>query len=75
MRHLPALLIGCAIVGYLLVRIGCELKSGRLLARGWKPYASREDNSMLYWSSIGIEAFVVLLVACIVVLFIMGTWT
>jgi hypothetical protein len=30
---------------------------------------------MLYWSSIGIEAFVVLFVAGSVVLFIMGTWT
>jgi hypothetical protein len=49
-----------------------ELSSGKLLARGWKVYASRQDNPMLYWSSIVLQTFVALFLICMFVLVVLG---
>jgi hypothetical protein len=49
-----------------------ELSSGKLLARGWKVYARRQDNPMLYWSSIVLQTFVALFLICMFVLAVLG---
>jgi hypothetical protein len=46
----------------------CELRTGKLLSRGWKVIGKREDNPMLYWSSIVLESFMALFLFCLWVL-------
>jgi hypothetical protein len=45
-----------------------ELRTGKLLSRGWKVIGKREDNPMLYWSSIVLESFMALFLFCLWVL-------
>jgi hypothetical protein len=49
-----------------------ELSSGKLLARGWKVYTSRQDNPMLHWSSLVLQTFVALFLICMLVLVALG---
>jgi hypothetical protein len=59
MKVLPVLFVGI-FVALLVGEIIYELGSGKLLARGWKVYTRRQDNPMLYWSSIVLQMFVAL---------------
>jgi hypothetical protein len=45
-----------------------ELKTGKLLARGWKVIGKREDNPMWYWSSMALKSFIALFLLCLWVL-------
>jgi hypothetical protein len=45
-----------------------ELRTGKLLARGWKVFGMREDNPMLYWSSMAVKSFIALFLMCLCVL-------
>jgi len=54
-------------------RVAYQLRSGKLLARGSKVYANRAENPMLYWSSITLEALVMLFVFCTFALVLLGT--
>jgi hypothetical protein len=68
----PVIVVGSLIVALLLGETVYQLFSGKLLARGWKPYLSREQNPMLYWSSIGLQIVVVLVVICVICLAVLG---
>jgi hypothetical protein len=63
-----ATVVGFLIVALLVGEIVYELRTGKLLARGWKVYAKREDNPMLFWSSVALEIFVALIIVGAVVL-------
>ena len=45
-----------------------ELKTGNLLAKGWKVIGRREDNPMWYWSSMALKSFITLFLMCLWVL-------
>jgi hypothetical protein len=67
-----AIVYGLVAVALLLgfVRIVCELRTGKFFARGWKgrAYATREQNPVLYWSSMILEILVALLVTYVFVM-------
>ncbi len=69
---MPAILFGFLIAAVLIGEIVYELSSGKLLARGWKVYAKREDNPMLFWSSVALQTFVALFVIGMLVLVLVG---
>ena len=60
-------------MGLLLGTIAYELKTGKLLNRGWKVYARRDDNPMLYWASVMLQVIVALIFAGIWLLAIFGS--
>jgi hypothetical protein len=62
------ILIAALLVGGIVY----ELSSGKLLAWGWKVYAKRQDNPMLFWSSVALQMFVVLIVVGAVALALMS---
>ena len=66
------MVVGFLIIALLVGEIIYELRTGKLLARGWKVYAKREDNPMLFWSSVTLQIFVALFVIGVVVLAVMG---
>jgi predicted permease len=45
-----------------------ELRTGKLLSRGWKVIERREDNPMLYWSSIALESLIAFFLLCLWIL-------
>ena len=53
--------LGVLMCGFLVGGLIYELKTGTLVGRGWKVYAHRQDNPMLYWSSITIEVIFALI--------------
>lgn len=60
-------LVGLALLlGF--VRIVYELTTGKFFGRGWKVYATREQNPRLYWTSMSLEILGALLVTSIVVM-------
>jgi len=65
---MPAIVVGLLILALWLGEIVYELSTGKLLARGWKVYARREDNPMLYWSSMALKILVALFITCVVVI-------
>jgi len=69
---MPAMIVGILIIAVLVGEIVYELRTGKLLARGWKVYAKREHNPMLFWSSVTLQMFVALFVICVVIVFVMG---
>ena len=73
MKGAPVMVVGSLIVAFLLGETIYQLISGKLLARGWKPYLNREHNPMLYWSSIGLQIVVVLVVIYVICLAVLGT--
>ncbi len=62
MKVAPILVAGFLIAALLLAEIIYQLISGKLLARGWRVFAKREQNPMLFWSSIALQMVVVLIV-------------
>ena len=70
---MPVLFVGFFIVALLMGEIVYELISGKLLARGWKVYARRQDNPMLFWSSLALQMLVALFVLCMVILVAAGS--
>lgn len=58
------------IVMSLLVGFGriYELLTGKCFGRGWKVYASRDQNPRLYWITMSLEILGALLVTSIVVM-------
>jgi hypothetical protein len=69
---MPVMFVGFLAVALLTGEIVYELSSGNLLARGWKVYTRRQDNPMLYWSSIVLQMLVALFVLCMVLVFAVG---
>jgi hypothetical protein len=69
---MPVLFVGF-FVALFVGEIIYELSSGKLLARGWKVYTKRQDNPMLYWSSIALQTFLALFLLCLFVLVVLGT--
>ena len=69
---MPAMVVGFLIIALLVGEIIYELRTGKLLARGWKVYAKREDNPMLFWSSVALQIFVALFITGVVVLAVVG---
>ena len=63
---MPALVIALFLFALLLGEIVYEISTGKLLARGWKVYARRQDNPMLYWSSMTLKILITLFTAFIV---------
>jgi len=63
----PIIIVGSLIVAFLLAHTGYQLFSGKLFARGWNPFLVREQNPMLFWSSICLQ-FVVVLIVCYVII-------
>ncbi len=72
---MPAMVVGFLIIALLVGEIIYELRTGKLLARGWKVYAKREDNPMLFWSSVALQIFVALFITGVVVLAVVGLKT
>jgi hypothetical protein len=62
------LMIAALLVGGIVY----ELSSGKLLTWGWKVYARRQDNPMLFWSSVALQMFVALIVVGVAVLTLMN---
>jgi hypothetical protein len=60
-------------VALLVGGIVYELSSGKLLAWGWKVYSRRQDNPMLYWSSIVLQILVALFVLCMFIVVALGS--
>lgn len=60
---------GLVAVALLLgfVRIAYELRTGKFFVRGWKVYATRDQNPRLYWTSMILEIAGALLVTSIFV--------
>jgi hypothetical protein len=56
--------MGSLIVALLIGETVYEIATGNLLARGWKPYLRREQNPMVYWSTIGLQVFIISVVVC-----------
>jgi hypothetical protein len=69
---MPVLFVGFFIVALLIGEIAYELISGKLLVRGWKVYARRQYNPMLFWSSLALQMLVALFVLCMVILVAAG---
>ncbi len=67
----PVLIMGF-FLALLVGELVYELSSGKLLARGWRVYTKRQDNPMLYWSSIVLQTLVALFVLCMFVLVVLG---
>jgi hypothetical protein len=65
---MPAMVVGFLIIALLVGEIIYELRTGKLLARGWKVYSKREDNPMLFSSRIALHIFVTLFVIGVVAL-------
>ena len=63
---MPAMVIALFLFALLLGEVVYELRTGKLLARGWKVFARREDNPMLYWSSMALKIVMTLFVAFVV---------
>ncbi len=55
---------GLVVVALLfgLARIVYELTTGKFFGRGWKVYATRDQNPRLYWTSMILEILGALLV-------------
>ena len=60
------LIVTSLLVGF--VRIVYELLTGKCFGRGWKVYASRDQNPRLYWITMSVEILGALLVASITVM-------
>lgn len=63
---MPAMVIALFLFALLLGEVVYELGTGKLLARGWKVFARRDDNPMLYWSSMTLKILMTLFVAFVV---------
>jgi hypothetical protein len=62
------LILGSVIVAFFIGQTAYEITTGRLLARGWKPYMTRGQNPMVYWSTIAIQIFLISAAVCILAL-------
>jgi len=60
------------LVTFFVGELVCELRTGKLLARGWKIIERRQDNPMLYWSSMALKSFVALFLMDLWVLTFLG---
>ncbi len=72
---MPFLFVGFFMVALLVGGIVYELSSGKLLAWGWKVYTRRQDNPMLYWSSLVLHVLVALFVLCMFIVVALGNKT
>jgi hypothetical protein len=61
---------GLVVVALLfgLARIVYELGTGKFFGRGWKVYATRDQNPRLYWTSMILEILGALLVTSVFVM-------
>ena len=66
------IVMGLLMCGLLLGGLIYQLKTGTLVGRGWRVYVLREDNPILYWSSIILEAIVAFIFVAILLLAIHG---
>ena len=69
---MPAMVVGFLIIALLVGEIVYEIRTGKLLARGWKVFAKRDQNPMFFWSSVTLQIFVALVVIGVVVLAVVG---
>jgi hypothetical protein len=67
---MPTVILGLIVVALLVGfgRIVYELITGKFFGRGWKVYASRNQNPRLYWISMSLEILGALLVTSIIVM-------
>ena len=66
------MIVGFLIIALMVGEVVYEIRTGKLLARGWKVYAKREQNPMLFWSSVTLQIFVALFVIGVVILAVAG---
>jgi hypothetical protein len=59
------LIFGSLIIAFFIGRTAYEVATGKLLGRGWKPYETREQNPMVYWSTIALQIFLISAAVCI----------
>jgi hypothetical protein len=52
MKTLLGLFMGTLMLGGVLY----QLVSGKLLGRDWRPYTTRDERPVMYWTAIAIEA-------------------
>jgi hypothetical protein len=55
-------LLSLLIITFFIRQIVDQLRSGKLLPRGSRVYKTRDGNPLWYWSSIGSQAVVVLII-------------
>jgi len=72
MRILVAI-VGLVFSSFLIGRLAYQLRTSKLCDRRWRAYTNRQDNPMLYWSSIILESLIALMLLSIWMLGIAGT--
>jgi uncharacterized membrane protein YraQ (UPF0718 family) len=60
------------IIAFVIGVIVYELRNGKLLGRNWKAYTKREDNPMLFWSTVALQMFAALIIVGAMVLTLMS---
>jgi hypothetical protein len=59
------LIVVSLIIAFFVGQTTYEIATGKLLGRGWKQCLTREQNPMVYWSTIGIQIFLISAAVCI----------
>ena len=55
-------LFGLLMVALMLGGVLYQLVSGKVLGRDWKPYTTRDEHPVMYWTAVALEAAVALAV-------------
>jgi|GEM_PF-5621798 len=67
-----AIVFGVLLGGQLIWELCRQFSTGKLMARGFRLFSGRQENPMLYWSSMILQILVAVMVIGTIILGILG---